>query len=186
VAKQTLTAKSPLGGYIADPKGLSIREVTGFTTLSLGVFQGAENPLKAALKKKLKISLPDTAQASVVGDVSLLPVARDQWFLRFPEKDGDIAQDMAKDLKDLAAITDQSDSWAELELSGPKVIEKLVRLCPIDIHNDVFLVGAVARTSMEHLGVIMMRLEDNSDGQNRFLLLSPRSSAESFLHALVS
>lgn len=184
MANYSLTAKSPLDGYSMDHKGIAISEISGFMTLSLGAFKDCEKALKATLKKKLGLTLPQPGDAMVEGDLSILSVARDQWFIRFPEKDGDIVTDMANDLKDLAAITDQSDSWVEIEMSGSKVREKLERLCPIDLHPDAFPVNAVARTSMEHLGVIIMRLKDSADDHACFLLLSPRSSAKSFLHAL--
>jgi sarcosine oxidase subunit gamma len=55
----------------------------------------------------------------------------------------------------------------------------LERICPIDLHPQAFAVGAVARTLMDHLNVIILR-----EGGDTFLLMSARSSARSFWHAV--
>jgi len=54
----------------------------------------------------------------------------------------------------------------------------LERICPIDLGADVFQANKVARTSMEHLNVIVHPID------NGFRLFSARSSANSFLHAV--
>ena len=81
---------------------------------------------------------------------------------------------------DLQAITPtKAMQWVMLEISGPKSREALARLCTLDLHADTFAEGEVARTMMEHLGVIILRNAPDS-----FILLSARSSAKSFLHAV--
>jgi len=91
--------------------------------------------------------------------------------------DSDLSM-LAQELATTAAVTDQSDSWVVLEVSGERSHDVLERICPIDLHDSQFPDGAVARTMMEHLSVIVVR------SSNRFVLLSPRSSADSFRHAL--
>ena len=55
----------------------------------------------------------------------------------------------------------------------------LERLCPLDLHESAFPVGAAQRTVMEHMGAVILR-----EGTDEFLLLSASSSAASFLHAV--
>jgi len=76
-------------------------------------------------------------------------------------------------------LNDQSDSWFMVRLSGKRARQVLERVCPLDLHEEVFELDDCARTSMEHLAVIIVREAD--DG---FLLLSPRSTARSFVHEL--
>jgi sarcosine oxidase subunit gamma len=66
-----------------------------------------------------------------------------------------------------------------LRVSGPKSRIALERICPLDLHPSTFPQGRVARTLMEHLGVIILH-----EGPDTYLLLSARSSAGSFLHAV--
>lgn len=76
-------------------------------------------------------------------------------------------------------LNDQSDSWVMLRVAGAGVRRALERLCPLDLHPDAFAPGAVARTVMEHLAVIVLH-----EAEDTFVLLSPRSSAASFLHEI--
>ena len=184
MANYTLTAKSALGGYPLDQKGLKIREISHFKIFSLGVFKGCDQEFAKVLDEKFDVAAPKPGRANVKGDLSILSIARDQWFLRLPDQDGYGAKDAARDFAKTAAVTDQSDSWVSLELSGRNIVDKLERLCPIDIDKSLFPVNAVARTSMAHLGVIITRMCDTPEGHSCFLLLSPSSSAKSFLHAL--
>ena len=64
-------------------------------------------------------------------------------------------------------------------MSGTGVRVALERICPLDLDDQAFPEGRVARTAMEHLSVIILR-----DGPDSFLLMSPRSSARSFRHAV--
>ena len=104
---------------------------------------------------------------------------KDQTFVLFKFQGDDAVSEIGKALGEIAYYTDQSDSWAMLRISGPRARSILERVCPLDLHQDVFAVGAVARTMMEHLAVIILRTDKDA-----FLLMSPRSSASSFLHTL--
>ena len=122
--------------------------------------------------------------ASAAGDrfgLRVLGLQPDQLFLLFEPPDPDrAAETVAAALGPAAYIADQSDSWAMLRMSGAGVRTALERICPLDLEDRAFPEGRVARTAMEHLSVIVLR-----DGADGFLLMSPRSSARSFLHAAV-
>jgi len=106
-----------------------------------------------------------------------------QWFVLFDHAadQGSPVTIIKEQLGDSAYCTDQSDSWVSLEVSGPLATSALERICPIDLHPTEFAVGAVARTTMEHLGVIITRT-----GDDQYLMMSAASSAESFLHAITT
>lgn len=56
-------------------------------------------------------------------------------------------------LAGLAAVTDQSDGWAVLDLTGGDAAAVLARLTPIDLDPSVFGIGATARTEVAHMAV---------------------------------
>ncbi len=58
-----------------------------------------------------------------------------------------------------AAVTDQSDGWACLRLSGEPSREVLARLTPVDLRDTAFPVGATARTLLGHMTASITRLE---------------------------
>ena len=77
-------------------------------------------------------------------------------------------------------LNDQSDSWVMLRVSGRHVRGALELVCPArPSPRRVPRRRRRARTVMEHLSAIVLR-----EGEDDFLLLSPRSSAASFLHEI--
>lgn len=53
-----------------------------------------------------------------------------------------------------AALTDQSDAWACLSITGAGAVDVLARLVPIDLRGMV--VGACARSSLGHMTAIFI------------------------------
>ena len=77
--------------------------------------------------------------------------------------------------------SDQSDSWSITNISGNNTINALERICPLNLAIDRFKVNDAHRTSMEHISVIILRIN-----KNEFLLFSPRSTSNSFFHTLIN
>jgi sarcosine oxidase subunit gamma len=179
VAEYTLKARSALDGFSLEADGARLAEVTSYALVSLA---GPSGGLPSTLIEKwgLELAEPGRATFNTAHRMTLMSVARDQWFLRLPD-DTAALKDVRSALNDHAALTDQSDSWVQIELTGPAARDTLERLLPIDTHPSAFPEGAVARSVIEHLGVIVLRQPSD---ENSFLLLGPRSSAKSFLHAL--
>ena len=195
----SLTAQSPLGGYELITDGTSLVEVTGLSMVSVAPLAGSQADFQTAMAKLFKTNKTGNTgspkpSATMALDRSgkqrciLMPSAQNQWFLCFDD-DGTNPIDAAKallgqSLSKQMAMTDQSDSWVILALSGPQSRQTLARICPIDCSASAMPVGSTARTIMEHLGAIIIRRPDEGDNQPRFWLLSARSSAASFLHAI--
>jgi methylglutamate dehydrogenase subunit D len=189
-------AQSPLGGYNMIIGGTSLIEVTGLSMVSVAPLAGSQVAFQTAIAKLFKADKSDSPKPSATMALDrsgkqhciLMPSAQNQWFLCFDD-DGANPIDAArallgKSLSKQMAMTDQSDSWAILALSGPQSRHTLARICPIDCSASAMPVGSTARTVMEHLGAIITRRPDKGDGQPCFWLLSARSSATSFLHAI--
>jgi len=123
------------------------------------------------------LAWPEVGRSTVNAGTRCIGLQQDQVFIQSTLNDAEHAA-LFNTLSVTGAVTDQSDSWVALAVAGSRRHEVLERICPIDIDENVFLEDAVARTSMEHLNAIIIRDDD------RFVLLSARSSAESFLHAV--
>ncbi len=139
---------------------------------------------RASLDEKLQsafgLKLTETGTRSSNGDKhSLLGLQPGMWFLVTSRRTREPARTLKTVVRDTAYLTDQSDSWAILDIAGPHAQAALERICPVDIDKSVFDDTRVVRTSMEHLSVIIERPEPE-----RFRLYSPLSSAQSFLHAV--
>jgi heterotetrameric sarcosine oxidase gamma subunit len=176
-----LKAVSPLSGFSAEINKVSITEVSSRSLVSIAVPNGGLAALKAAIKKQLKLDLPEPGKTtnSKSGNAMLIWASPDQYLFSFDEKDNMPSETVGKLLNGKSYVTDQSDAWVTLKISGERKLEALERICPINLHPDVFKTGMAARTMMEHLGVLIIRDENDS-----VLLLSARSTAGSLLHAV--
>jgi len=181
VSEFTLTALSPLGGARHDFEGVTISEVTGRAIVSVATPMGGDNALSKAVSSAFKTTLPliGSSTTSAVANSRLLGMQQGLFFLLFDHAGPGAVNAVAERLKGRALLTDQSDSWVMIEVSGANARAAFERICPIDLHPAAFPAGKVARTSMEHLSAIIIREETDT-----FLVMSPRSSAKSFLHAL--
>ncbi len=174
-----LQAKAPLGGRDRQIGRARLRERDELSLVSLAIPLGGEAELGDALKQAYGLDMPDPRRGRCKGDIWALRTGHDQMLLIFPHPTPDAGVHVNARLSTRAYVTDQTDGWVKLLLSGAAGLDALERLCPLDLELAAFPVGASARTVMEHLGVILLRLE-----QDRFLLLSARSSAESFWDAV--
>lgn len=176
----TLTAVPVLGGYTMQSNGVSITENTTQSLVSIACPNGGDAALQASVKSAFGVDLPAVSRIETADTSRILGLQPQQWFVAFESDNASSPLATIKDqLGDSAYCTDQSDSWVALELSGPNVLRALERICPIDLRPANFTVGSVARTTMEHLGVIIARV-----GEDQYWLMSASSSAESFLHAI--
>lgn len=175
----TLTATPFLGGYSRDFGATSLTEITDISLLSIAQPLDGRAGLTKAINATWGLALPDPGHSALSKDskTTVLCLGADTFFAII--EGNDTARAAAQMLGSFAYTTDQSDNWVALRLSGELAHAALERICPIDLHPTVFPTGAFARTSMEHLGVIILR-----ESENIFLLLSASSSAGSFLHAI--
>ena len=82
-------------------------------------------------------------------------------------------------LKQSFYVTDQTGGWCGIRVQGERVIEMLERICPLNLSLEVFDIGDVKRTVMDHLNVIIFRVTEKS-----FILFSASSSSGSFLKSI--
>ena len=176
-----LTANSPLGGFEIQHAGVLLSEVTDFALVSIAIPLGGRPALEREMAIRFNVDLPDCGQSTVTTDgmLQFLGMQIDQLFALFEYSCNDAVSTISGELGKTAYYPDQTDSWAMLRIAGPMTRMVLERICPLDLHPERFSQGAVARTTMEHLAVIVLR-----NDQDAFILMSPRSSASSFLHAI--
>ena len=176
-----MVAEPFLGGYREKFGETLLEEITDVAIVSIACPLGGEDDLGFAVSGAWGVSLPEPGQASSAKreDLILFGMSSDQFFCVFPESDQLPATRIASAIGSAGYVTDQSDNWVALQLSGSLATTALERICPIDLELTVFPVGGVARTLMEHLGAVVYRIDEDS-----FFLLSASSSARSFLHAV--
>lgn len=176
-----LEASSPLNGYKQDFGTVSVEELAGKALVSIAKPLDIKTKLKTALKKTLGAEWPKVGKSTRSNKgYHLLGLQHDMIFALFDHPGGLADSHIKAGLKDNAYCTDQSDAWVVIQISGEGVYFALERICPINISSDAFDIGSVARTHMEHLGVMVIK-----QSKDTFLLVGASSSAEDLLHAIV-
>ncbi|XSG83039.1 MAG: sarcosine oxidase subunit gamma [Methyloligella sp. ZOD6] len=170
-----------LGGYRSDKDGLVVEELTRLAIVSIATPLGSDKALTAAFQKSFGAEVPETGRVTVSedGKIRFLGMAPGQIFAVFNHDGPDAERRLAEQLSDSAYTTDQTDVWVALRIAGDDVTAVLERICPLDLHADAFPADRCARTVMEHMAAIVLK-----DGEDGFVLLTARSSAKSFLHAV--
>jgi len=180
VSEFTLHARTAFGR--AEPlrdtwPGFAVTEETGVALASVAARRGAGAALRAAARRHFSLDPPGPGWCAAGTPVGFFWIGHEQWFAEAARDTlPDLASALGAALGDTAAITDQSDAWARLRLAGPRTRDVLEKLSPLDHDPSAFPTGAVARTVMEHVAVIIMAVSD----EPAFTLLTPRSSARSF------
>ena len=177
MADFTLIPTPPIAGPDLEQDTLQLRLRNDLALVSIATPLGGERELAEMVNAAFSAEVPVTgySSASTVDDTWLLGLQRDQIFAMFRDPGDDPVAVVSRRLGAAGYYTDQSDSWVILELSGADSLRLLERICPLDLNPSSFPGGAVARTVIEHFAVILLRT-----GPDTFLLLSPRSFAESF------
>lgn len=166
-----LIAKTALGGPV--PLLLAATELAEAPILSMtsvAPYPGRKKQVNAALMP-LGVTFPAPNSHSAMGEVRLIWTGRDQAFL--------IGAPAPEGLAEHAALTDQSDCWARLTLSGPQAEATLARLVPIYLRAKTFPIGSTTRAPLGHMSMILSRLADQG-----FEIMIFRSMARTAWHEI--
>lgn len=144
-----LIAKSALQGRSLTLGGVTLAEVDVGPVSSIAVYPGGEKLVAKGLKP-LGLAMPAPNSFTERKGARIVWTGRDQAFLTgasCPPLEG-------------AAVTDQSDGWAVLALSGAGAVDVLARLVPVDLRLAAFPVGQVMRSQVGHMNAILLRAGD--------------------------
>ena len=166
-----LIAKTPAQGLLPVTHGaLILSEASPGTLTSLMPFKGQAGALSAALQAAHGLSFPAAGQQVRAREAACLWTGLGQAFLAGPAPAPELAQH--------AAMTDQSDAWVVLELTGKSAADALARLVPVDLRPQSFGETQVARTLCQHANIVLYRIEGG------FGLMGFRSMAATLVHEI--
>jgi len=163
-----LIAKSALEGRSLTLGTVTLAEVEVGPITSVAVFPGGAKAVAKGLKS-LGLAMPEPNSFAEKKGARIVWTGRDQAFLMGvapPDLEG-------------AAVTDQSDGWAVLSVSGAAAVDVLARLVPVDLRLAAFPVGRAIRTQLNHMNLVILRVGDHA-----FEILVFRSMARTAWHEL--
>ncbi|MDB6091627.1 MAG: soxG [Gammaproteobacteria bacterium] len=184
---QTFTPKVPFGGLpivSATGRGVIATDRDGLGMATVLVRKDRTTVLSQRVRDLFDIDLPKGPRHVSEGDVAFAGTGPEAWLAMRERGGNSFAASLRDSLGNLASVADQSDGYAVLRLTGPKLLDTFAKIIPIDVHPRAFRSGEVASTVAAHIGVTLWRLNDSGEGSPVFEVALFRSLAASFWHAL--
>ncbi|WP_223424581.1 sarcosine oxidase subunit gamma [Tateyamaria pelophila] len=165
-----LIARTPLDGFEPLTIGdVTLSEVDMGVLTSVAPYKGQTKAIAAALQDAHGMAWPAPGRATGKAEARAIWFGRDMALLAGPVPDPSLAQH--------AALTDQSDAWTCLHLSGAGAEAILARLVPVDLRGSVFKRGHTVRSLVQHMNGSITRT-----GPQTFLIMVFRSMARTLVH----
>ncbi|WP_299917904.1 sarcosine oxidase subunit gamma [uncultured Roseobacter sp.] len=167
-----LVAKSPGAGVLPVTVGaLTLAEVDLGHLTSVAPYIGQEEAASAALKSAHGMAFPAPNRATGKEGARAIWFGRGMALLAGPAPDAALATP--------SALTDQSDAWACVTLTGDGAEDALARLVPVDLRAVHFKRGHTVRSLIMHMNGSITRI-----GADCFLILVFRSMVGTLVHDL--
>ncbi|MEM9436017.1 MAG: sarcosine oxidase subunit gamma [Pseudomonadota bacterium] len=164
-----LIAKSAAEGLLPlEGPGVTVSEPPMERLTSLAPLGGG---LEAALEAAHGLALPKPNRTTGKAGARCVWFSATHYMMIGPEPDASLSAH--------AAVTDQSDAWCRVALSGPRVAEMLSYLAPVDLREEGFKRGHTARTLVGHMSASITRT-----GAESYELFVFRSMAATLVHEL--
>lgn len=163
-----LIAKSALEGRTEALGLVTLAEVEVGPITSVALFPGG-GKLAAKGLKALGLAMPAPNSFTEKKGARIVWTGRDQAFLMGVEPA----------TLEGAALTDQSDGWTVLGLSGPGAVDVLARLVPLDLRLGACPAGTALRSQLNHMNAVILRVGDHA-----FEIMVFRSMARSAWHEI--
>lgn len=132
-----------------------------------------------AVAGALGLDLPVRPGAIAAEGVTALWLGPNEWLIvGGVDREADLADRLEGALSGRhAAVTNVTDNWTVIALSGRKALDVLAKGCPLDLHPRAFPAGSVAQSLVAQADAILHRPEDAEDAP-RLRLYVRRSLAQ--------
>jgi sarcosine oxidase subunit gamma len=171
---------------MSDTAGVTAVIRDGFGLATVMARRGASDELKRRIRRRFGIDLPQGPHRSAANGMAFAGTGPGVWLALAEQPGDDLAATLMEELDGAASVSDQSDAYVLIRLSGAHVRDTLAKLIPIDVHPRAFKVGDVASTVAAHIGVTVWRLPDDANAAAVFEVILFRSLSRSFWHALAA
>lgn len=152
---------------------VDLTEIEAGRLTSLAPFSGKDKALSEVLKAAHGVVLPKANRSSGKDGARAIWFGMSHVLLVGPLAD--------KTLTEHAMMTDQSDAWTIVQLSGEGAVDVLARLVPVDLRAPVFKRGHTVRTDLMHMNASI-----TCTGTNTFMIMVFRSMAGTLVDDLIT
>ncbi|RFC63662.1 sarcosine oxidase subunit gamma [Fulvimarina endophytica] len=166
------------------PAGVRVRERSTLALATVMVRKGRRADLANRFSDAFGCALPDAGRRTEGNDLAFVSTGPGAWLACREHGGYEFSESLAETLSGLASVTDQSDAFAVLSLSGPRVKAVLAKGVFLDLGDAAFPEGHAAATQCGHVGVTLWRRPADEAGDPVYEVAMFRSYAESFWHWL--
>ena len=187
VDAEPFIARAPFTDAEVSPgngRGIIACDRDGWGLATVIVRRGQLEALAQRIRERFGIELPRGNFRKEAQHIAFAGLGPETWLATSETGGNEFSALLREEIGTLASISDQSDGYAVLRMTGTKVRDALAKLIPIDVHARAFRPGGVASTVASHIGITLWRLDDAADGTPVFEIAVFRSLADSFWHAL--
>ncbi|HEV2443801.1 MAG TPA: sarcosine oxidase subunit gamma family protein [Steroidobacteraceae bacterium] len=180
-----IPAFAGLPAAVGSGRGVIATERDGLGIARIAARKAQAARVSEVLRAQFGLEPPTGPRRVSRGDVGIAGIGPGAWLATHDSAGNAFAQSLRSLLGERASVSDQSDAYVILRLTGPKVRETLAKVIPIDIHPRSFQVGDIAQTVCGYVGVTLWRLEDTAQTDPAFEIWAGRSFAVN-LHQAIS
>lgn len=170
----------PSGAAVAKP-GVLLAELRDFHLVQVMARRGRWQDAADAANRFFGARPPERPAAVFAPAATLIWSGPDQFQALFAQGRGTEALHGA--FRGLASLSDQSHGRALFRIAGANARDMLAKVSSLDLHPEVFQVGAAAMTTIDHTGVTLWRIADDG-GRPVFHILVVTSFAGSLWRLL--
>lgn len=153
---------SPLSGLTTPRAGVEMCERAYVAKINLR--GNADDPsFRSVVETELGLEIPLTPNTFATNDNrTIYWLGPDEWLIHCP---GDDRRHIQARLRQSltgthCALTDVSDYYLVIRLTGDKARDVLSKATPFDVHRDVFTTGACAQTRFSHAGILLSVVDE--------------------------
>jgi heterotetrameric sarcosine oxidase gamma subunit len=173
-----LQDNSALEAFSREWEGLKLVELIDYELVSLAVAEGQDAKFTKQFKSTFDSAIPASNQVLPAKSGWAMWLEPGKYLVMTGERNVNIDCEFAEQFGESAYAVLLSDGWACLHISGHRTLDIFERFIALDMESTPK--DFAARTTAHHIAVIIVTLPDGS-----YLLLTPRSSNQSFLDALL-
>lgn len=163
--------------------GVTLSEVTGCALAELTAFKGQKEALAHAIEKTFGIALPVANKCASKDGVTFVSVGPGKWLVTGEGvAEHDLIEKLERVAGSLAAVVDQSDARALVEISGDKARAALAKGVMIDLDPSAFKIGSAATSFAVQFWITLWQTNDAPT----YRLTVFRSMGRDLLHWLES
>ena len=141
--------------------GVHLSERVGLGLATVATHKGQGEGLKQKVREAYGVDLPDRSIIVQGPAVIFVGIGSGQWLAVSESLKHDaLARDLAKRLKGLASVSDQSDGRSVIRVSGPRAHDVLAKGLPIDLDPRAFPEDGAATSVISLMGMQLWQADD--------------------------